>query len=125
LNKLTGSRNNTVVLVFDGYPALDSQIPEDEGYLWIYSRKIEADERIKKIIEESKQPRNIVVVSDDRQVQLTARILQANFCGVEEFICGKPNRKLNIKEKENSEDNKLTYSAMQKINAEFKKKWLG
>jgi len=123
-NKLTGSRKNTVVLVFDGYPAANSQIPEEEGFVWIYSHKIEADERIKKIIEQSKQPRNIIVVSDDRQVQLTARVLHAHICGVEEFICGKRNNKLNVKEEENSDNLKLTYSAMQKINAEFKKKWL-
>ena len=123
-NKLTGSAKNTVVLVFDGYPAFGSEIPEEEGFIWIYSRKIEADEKIKKIVEQSKQPRNIIVVSDDRQVQLMARLLHANICSVEEFIHGKRNNKLNVNAEVNSDNIKLTYSAMQKINAEFRKRWL-
>lgn len=123
-NKLTGSSKNTVVLVFDGYPAIDCEIPEEKGYIWIYSRKIEADEKIKEIVEQAVQPRNIVVVSDDRQIQLTARLLHANICSVEEFICGKKNGKLSVGKEVNSDNIELTYAVKQKINAEFKKKWL-
>ena len=123
-NKLTGSVKNTVVLVFDGYPASNSEICEEEGYTWIFSRKIQADEEIKKIVEQSAQPRNIIVVTDDRQVQLTALVFHANICTVNEFICGKRNNKLKVFTKEDPDNIKLSYSARQKINAEFKKRWL-
>lgn len=125
LNRLNGSPKNTVVLVFDGYPAPGQEIPEEQGLIWIYSRKIDADEKIKKLVEESGQPRNIIVVSDDRQVQLMSRSLHAHACGVEEFIRGKKSKNLVATEKADSDDTKLTYSQMQKINAEFKKRWLG
>ena len=125
LNKLTGSLKNTVVLVFDGYPAVGQKIPVGEDLLWIYSRKIDADEKIKRLVEESAQPRNIIVVSDDRQVQLTSKILHAQVCGVEEFICGRQSNKSSAAVELDAYDNNLTYAKMQKINAELKKKWLG
>ena len=124
LNRLTGSPKNTAVLVFDGYPAPGQEIPEEEGLIWVYSRRIDADEKIKKLVEESGQPKNIIVVSDDRQIQLTARFLRAHACGVEEFICGKKNNKAAAIAKAGLDDIKLTYSQMQKINAELKKRWL-
>ena len=124
LNKLSGSAKNIVVLVFDGYPAAGQSVPVGEGVLWIYSRKIEADEKIKRLVEESAQPKNIIVVSDDRQVQLASKILHAQVCGVEEFICGKQrNKSLEAIESDEGED-ALTYAKIQKINVELKKRWL-
>lgn len=125
LNRLTGSPKNTVVLVFDGYPAPGQEIPEEQGLVWVYSRGIDADEKIKKLVEESGQPGNIIVVSDDRQVQLIVKLLHARACGVEEFIRGKKSKNSVAALKADADDLKLTYSQMQKIDAELKKRWLG
>jgi len=125
MNKLTGSRQNKVILVFDGYPKAGQDIPEEPGLLCLFSRVIEADEKIKKLVEESAQPGNIIVVSDDRQVQQGARLLRAQICGVKEFICGKQNKGRPSSISEEEDDNKISYSKMQKINAELKKRWLG
>ena len=124
LNRLTGSRKNKVILVFDGYPAQGQAVPEDSGLVCLFSRMIEADEKIKKLIEESAQPGNIIVVSDDRQVQSGARLLGARVCGVKEFICGKKNKGLRDTDLLESDENKISYADMQKVNAELKKKWL-
>jgi len=124
INKLNGSKNNRVILVFDGYPPSGQNTPEGDGLVCMFSRRIEADELIKKIVEESACPRNIIVVSDDKQVQLTSRLLHARVRGVEEFICGKKNNKFVSTTSLNSAESRLTYSAMQKINAELKKLWL-
>ena len=122
-NRLTGSSRNKVIIVFDGYPKAGQDIPEEPGMLCLFSRTIEADEKIMKLIEESAQRRNIVVVSDDRQVQMGARFLAAQSCGVEEFIRGKKNK--GRQDAGGGErDDKISYSKMQKINAELKKKWL-
>ncbi len=124
-NRLTGSKNNNLVLVFDGYPPRTEDIPRENGLLCMFSRAKEADELIKKIIQDSASPKNIIVVSDDREVQLTSRFLQAQVCNVAEFICGKKNNKLAAQAKLAAVDFKLSYAKMQKINAELKKKWLG
>lgn len=123
-NKLSGSKNNEVILVFDGYPPAGQEIPQEMGFTCMFSQKREADELIKKIVENAHQPRNIIVVTDDKQVQMASRFLHARVSSVEEFICGKED-KLDLGAKAtDSADPKLTYSAMQKINAELKKKWL-
>jgi predicted RNA-binding protein with PIN domain len=124
LNRLAGSKNNRVTLVFDGYPPAGQDIPEEKGLVCLFSRMIEADELIKKIVEESGQPRNIIVVSDDKAVQITSRLLHAQVCGVAEFICGKKSSKFVPLGGLDPADFKLSYSKMQKINAELKKKWL-
>jgi len=124
LNRLTGSKNNSVVLVFDGYPPPVGDIPEENNLVCIFSRAKEADELIKKIIEELSSPKNIIVVSDDREVQLTSRFLQARVCNVGEFICGKQVNKSATDAQLAEVDFKLSYAKMQKINAELKKIWL-
>ncbi|MBU0548266.1 MAG: NYN domain-containing protein [Candidatus Omnitrophica bacterium] len=124
LNRLSGSRKNRVILVFDGYPPYGEKMPEEDGLVCVFSRMIEADELIKKLVEESGRPRNIIVVSDDKAVQLAVRFLNSRVCAVEEFICGKKSaRTLDFMHQER-EENKITYSKMQVINAELKKKWL-
>ena len=90
----------------------------------MFSRTKEADELIKRIVEDSACPRNIVVVSDDKEVQLTSRFLHAQICSVQEFICGNKENKAAADAKLAAVDFKLSYADMQKINAELKKKWL-
>jgi hypothetical protein len=51
-NRLTGSRKNKVVLVFDGYPP-SGEAPAEEGLTCLFSRMIEADDLIRKLLEES------------------------------------------------------------------------
>jgi len=123
-NKLTGSKNNTLTLIFDGYPPAAEELPQEAGLVCLFSRTIEADELIKQTVEKSACPRNIIVVSDDKEVQLMSRFLGAQVRGVEEFICGKKNKKSNSVRGSDADDLKLSYSAMQKINTELKKKWL-
>lgn len=123
-NKLSGSKNNEVILVFDGYPPAGEEIPKEVGLTCVFSRTIEADELIKKIVENSVSPGNIIVVSDDKEVRVMSGFLRARVSGVEEFICGKKNKKPACAKVSDSDDLKLNYSAMQKINTELKKKWL-
>lgn len=125
LNRLAGSKNNSVILVFDGYPPKDQSLPEEQGLSCLFSQAVEADELIKRIVEKSAQPKNIIVVSDDKQVQLMSRLLHARICSVEGFINGKKNNKFVAAKKSDADDFKLTYSKMQKIDAEMKKRWLG
>lgn len=124
LNRLVASKNNKVVLVFDGHPPADGQIPQEDGLTCVFSYQLEADESIKRMVEASVSPKSIIVVSDDKQVQMMSRLLHAQVCGVEEFICEKnPGKPLSAADSDSAEI-KVTYSAMHKINAELKKKWL-
>jgi hypothetical protein len=124
LNRLTGSKNNSLILVFDGYPPLLEDIPQENNLLCMFSRSQEADELIKKIVQDSVSPKNIVVVSDDKEVQLNSRFFHAQICNVQEFICGKKNSQTANEAKLAAVDFKLSYAKMQKINTELRKKWL-
>jgi len=123
-NRLSGSRKNKVIIVFDGYPPCGEKMPEDAGLACLFSRMIEADEMIKKLVEESGQPRNIIVVSDDRAVQSAVRILGGRVSGVEEFICGRKSLRALDYRCQEKEESKVSYSKMEEINAELRKKWL-
>lgn len=123
-HKLTGSKNNRLVLVFDGYSPAQEDVPHEPGLLCMFSRAQEADEIIKKIIEASAAPKNIVVVSDDRQVQITSRFLQAQICNVQDFICSKQKKQSLGTAELAEQDPKLSYVKMQKINTELRKRWL-
>ncbi len=123
-NKLTGSANNLTIIVFDGYPPRGVEIPKEQGLSCIFSRGIEADEIIKRIVEDSGNAKNIIVVSDDKEVQLASRLLRARVLGIDEFINGPGNKKSQRANKSDLLDPKLSFSQMQKINKELKEKWL-
>ena len=124
-NHLIGSKNNYLVLVFDGHPPADGQVPQEEtGLTCVFSYQLEADELIKQMVEASTSVKNIIVVSDDKQVRLMSRLMHAQISSVEEFIYGKNHKNLEIRAEDDAADPKLNYSQISKINAELKKKWL-
>jgi predicted RNA-binding protein with PIN domain len=119
-NRLCGSKKNKIIIIFDGYQ--DSRYPNPDTEIEvIFSRKESADEKIKRIIFESKNVKNIVVVSDDKEIKFFSRSYGATVRGVGDFF----KYKYNTKEKaEDSFKAELTYSQMHKINGELRKIWL-
>ncbi|MFA5005047.1 MAG: NYN domain-containing protein [Candidatus Omnitrophota bacterium] len=121
--RLTGSPKNKIILVFDGYPPDGESFPQDNQALFVFSRVISADQKIEKLVAESAARKNIIVVTDDRQVQFMARSLHANTCAVAQFSGQKKTGRLIQKERDALET-KVSFSDAQKINAELKEKWL-
>ncbi|MFH0762798.1 MAG: NYN domain-containing protein [Candidatus Omnitrophota bacterium] len=119
-NKLTGSPNNRVTIVFDGYPDSEFSREEFQGVNIIFSRGQSADERIKAIVERSAGSKNIVVVSNDREIKFSVRALGARALAVEEFI-GRKDRKRITPEPLKPE---ISHTQMYKINQELRKLWL-
>ncbi len=117
--KLCGSSKNKITVVFDGYAGNFKS--NDSGIEVIFSGERTADEKIKEIVQSRGNPKNIVVVSDDREIKDFAKICSAKAVGIEEFIYHKKKR---IKVEDESLKPELTYSAMHKINQELKQIWL-
>jgi predicted RNA-binding protein with PIN domain len=123
IGRLTSSSKNKVTIIFDGYPlkwpVLEDNLPDIQV---IYSLRLSADEKIKMLVEESGNRKNIVVVSDDKEIRYTVKAQGARIMGIEEFI--------NSKQKSRSLKDKglitpeLSYSQMHKINQELRKIWL-
>jgi predicted RNA-binding protein with PIN domain len=62
-----GSGRNKIMVIFDGQPGIDS--PKIKNIDVRYTSGKEADWHIKKIVEESSNPRQIIVVTDDRAIR--------------------------------------------------------
>lgn len=122
--KLCGSQKNQVTVVFDGYSAEIESLCADREIKVIFSREVTADEKIKKIIDYSGNLRNIVVVSEDKEIVYFAKYAGCKPMGINEFIgISDAPRKINIKEK-NLPKQDLNYNQIKKINDELKKIWL-
>lgn len=84
LIRYQGQRRDKVTVVFDGFradidfPAIERQ----EGVEVIYSRRGQtADEVIKQMVEQAPRPRDIMVVSSDREISDFATSLGASVAG--------------------------------------------
>jgi len=121
MKKSSSSPNNKFWIVFDGYP--DSSIDNlDKGNIMvIFSRGESADERIKKLLGLIVNPKNAVVVSDDKEIKFFARACRAKTQSAQAFLSfvdelGRV--KAAIPEAE------ISYTQMHKINEELRKLWL-
>lgn len=110
-----------ITVVFDGYPKVSGQKLGETDIDIIFSREETADVRIKRLAEASKNPGNIAVVSDDREVQFFSKSAGCRAIGVDEFI--NPPKKTQPKD-EGLIKPELNYSQMSKINQELKSLWL-
>ena len=121
-----GSLRNKITIVFDGNPDI-TQGKSKNGFVnIIFTKKETADEWIKRIVESEENPKNIAVVSDDKEIRFFVKSLGARSVGVEEFIDSK--ERLRNRQKNDIDSSiikpELTYSQIQKINQELKKIWL-
>lgn len=123
--RLCGSPRNEIIVVFDGF-INEPQLGEYRNEMRvIFSYDETADDKIKQIIEQAKNKKNIIVVSDDREIADFAKIYGAKPLSGNEFL--KPiNEDRNESMRTNSDSFKqqLNYSQIQAINEELKKKWL-
>ena len=82
LQRYFGKRNAKVSLHFDGYPKDEIKILKAKIK---YSKNFTADEMIKKEIEDSKNPKNLVVITSDLNLKDFARKCSCKIISSEEF----------------------------------------
>ena len=117
-NNPCGSRRNLITVVFDG-KAEYSVCKLDSRCKIIFTKNESADDKIKSMVEKSSNPKNIVVVTDDKQIKFFVRSLGAKIMTVQNFI--QPTLEKNkapLLEKE------LILSKARAITEELKKVWL-
>ena len=120
--RLTGSSKNKVLVVFDGYSSDFDGLRIGEPFSVIFSQEESADERIKKLVEASANPKTIIVVSDDNEIRFFAKYSGAKVLGTQDFV-GSIKKTASSKAKEPVKQ-ELTYTQIQEINQELKRKWL-
>lgn len=122
---LCGSLKNSVTLVFDGYSSNFESSQRDSRCGVIFSGDESADEIIKRIIEQTKNKKVVVIVTDDKEIVCFAKYSGCFHIGVEEFLSRAFSKGVedNPKDKNPSKD-ELNYSQISRINEELKKRWL-
>lgn len=115
-----GSRRNRVTVVYDGRQGSFSAPGYSSSVGIIFTQGESADDKIKRMVEKSENPRNVAVVTNDREIQCFARQRRAQVITVEDFLakCDCP------KSKGKSEDKIVGPLEAAEINEEMKKIWL-
>ncbi|MBI4982952.1 MAG: NYN domain-containing protein [Candidatus Omnitrophica bacterium] len=122
-HKLTGSQKNKVLVVFDGFPDASARSLREDSFEVIFSCDDSADKKIMQMVESSQNPKNIVVVSDDREIKFFVKSCGAAALGIEEFIIPKNNKAVSKKELD-AIKTELSFSQVHEINEELKKLWI-
>jgi predicted RNA-binding protein with PIN domain len=120
-----GSTRNQVTVVFDGKPGMYG-FPVVGEISVVFTEYETADDLIKYKVEEAHNKKEIVVVTDDKQLLLYVRGLGARVMAVDEFvkkadsrahgakIFGRPSQKTKV----------ITSSFEHAVNQEFEKIWI-
>ena len=121
IHRPQGSFNNPVTIVFDGQIGMDGE-PNASSVKVIFSSGESADEYIKRAVSRSPHKKSTVVVTDDRDIQLSVRAQGAQVKSVDEFL---GRRKEAAKNSEVTEDSKYISKTLEhKITTEFEQIWL-
>ena len=128
-----GSVRNQVTVVFDGNSAFygNMALPVRQAgggdIKVVFSDGQDADTCIKAAVERSRQPKDLVVVTDDKAIKLYARALGASVLGVREFAPSLFSAKGGVQKRTKAQTGDGKYISMvkaDKINKEFEKLWL-
>jgi predicted RNA-binding protein with PIN domain len=120
---------NDFVVIFDGRPGLNRPAGSPRVKV-LFTEEQTADERIKVLVVEARQPRTIVVVTNDRDIQYHVRTLGAAVWSVQDFLLRinrRPDQESRLARGKNSgqrEVKNISVSTEHKINQEFQDIWL-
>ena len=116
-----GSKKNLVTIVFDGAPDMPVRSSGTDIKV-IFTKNESADDWIKRSVENTKNPKQIVVVSNDKQIRFYVRSLGAKILSVEEFIAEK--QKFGLPDEPSQSKIELSSQQAQQITEELRKIWL-
>jgi len=119
--RITGSKNNKVTIVFDGRIDVDF-IRAESTFEIMFSGEGSADDIICKKASLFKNKTLIRVVTDDREIISQVKLMGAGVMKASEFLDKAKTRKNNIKTKDT--DKKISYADQQSINNDMRKIWL-
>ncbi|MCF7907499.1 MAG: NYN domain-containing protein [Candidatus Omnitrophica bacterium] len=115
-NRLTGSKNNKVIIVFDG--GLEIDVRQQSGSFNVFgSGEVSADDVIRRKVSTIRTKGEVVVVTDDRALRDSVRGPKVKLCRIADFI--------KLKSKDVPEaDKDINYTLQHEITEEMRKIWL-
>ncbi|HOW35699.1 MAG TPA: NYN domain-containing protein [Candidatus Omnitrophota bacterium] len=123
-----GSIKNSVTIVFDGQSGIIGY-PNPLAVKVLFSSDESADDKIKRIVSESNRKKETIVVTDDRELQFSVRLLGAKILSVADFLAQAKGQggegPASKGQKPKAWDEKTISKTLEyKINSEFEKIWL-
>ncbi len=125
-----GSRNNQVIVVFDGQPGSWGDCSTSVVQV-VFSLDESADDRIKAMVNRSKSKKTIVVVTNDRDIIYAVRAAGASSMSVEDFMRKGRQHPLGAKtlpkkmaQQKQDQSKYISKSLEFKITSEFERIWL-
>ena len=127
LKRPHGSQKNRLAIVFDGSAQVFGY-RENYSFEVIFTAGETADEKIKEMVASFDRPKDIVVVTDDRELLFSVRALQAKTMGTVEFL-NKARREDRTPKKSNGfsdaqDGSNLNIVEREKITEEVSRIWL-
>jgi len=127
-----GSSHNKVTIIFDGGPGLPGGILTSRSNLSVlFSGESSADDWIKQKVEDSTNKKQIIVVTDDRDIKYAVSASGSKTISVKRFLSmgkisgGSASRSQAYKVKGSASPDKIISKVVEaKINEEMKKIWL-
>jgi len=121
-----GSLNNKITVVFDGkadiFGGMESAIVNV-----VFSKDETADEKIKRMVAAVGNPKNIIVVTNDRAIQCAVGASGAKVSSVEEFLSATTSKKNSAPKnqfKKADSKKKMPRNLENKITSEMEEIWL-
>lgn len=125
-----GSMNNRVTVVFDGRGDVFGQAIQGDVEV-IFTHGTSADDRIRSIVEKYPRIKDVVVVSNDKDITIYARALGAAIVSVERFTVGlnrtiRSSQALSKKAKHHKQQpvKNISHVKAAAINKELRKLWI-
>ncbi|MDD5005459.1 MAG: NYN domain-containing protein [Candidatus Omnitrophica bacterium] len=117
-----GSYKNKITVVFDGRDDVFG-FRNNHDFGVIFSKNESADNLIKSLVDKTSNPRNIIVVSDDKEIIFHCRSQGAEILTTDDFV-RKAYKKTDTAKTNNTEFSELSFAERKKINDELSQIWL-
>jgi predicted RNA-binding protein with PIN domain len=117
-----GSDRNKVTIIFDGKPGMYG-LPVTTEVRVFFTEYESADDKIKALVEDAANKKELVVVTDDRDLMLSVRKLGANVMSNADFI-GKADQSRKARPGPSEKPKVISSTFEYQINQEFEKIWI-
>ncbi len=120
-----GSARNRVTVVFDGSARVGPAVRAPWPFDVLFSIGESADDVIRRLVREARQPKNCVVVTDDKGLASVVKESGAAVAPVSDFFKARPQGKVRgVRAREALEETSLDIVAREKITQELCRLWL-
>ena len=128
-HRLLGSSKNSCTIVFDSKDNSPEGCSQNRGQIRVvFSKGESADELIKRIVQNDRNPSQIVVVTNDKEIVVFTRSLGAGVQSVDKFLAKQKKQPQQTNLQKIEEQNgllkvNLSYTQQEAINRELRQIW--